>query len=86
VRPRFHATIRLAIIDDLASNPGSITSDVRRRVDKPWSTVDRQLESLHMLGVLKMTESPYGQKTRWLYSLADGIDPKAIDPNLHQIC
>ena len=70
--------LRLAIIDDLAANPGSTTSDVRRRVDKPWSTVDRQLQALHMLGVLDVAESEYGQKTRWFYSLADGIDPKAL--------
>jgi hypothetical protein len=73
--------LRLAIIDDLASNPGSTTSDVRRRVNKPWSTVDRQLESLHMLGVLDVMEQPYGEKTRWHYSLASGIDPKALDPD-----
>jgi hypothetical protein len=72
--------LRLSIIDDLAANPGSTTSDVRRRVNKPWSTVDHQLQALHMLGVLDVAESEYGQKTRWFYSLADGIDPKALSP------
>jgi hypothetical protein len=48
--------LRLAIIDDLASNPGSTTSDVRHRINKPWSTVDRQLQALHMLGVLDVLE------------------------------
>jgi hypothetical protein len=73
--------LRLAIIDDLAANPGSTTSDVRRRINKPWSTVDRQLESLHMLGALDVLEEAFGEKTRWHYSLAQGIDPKALDPN-----
>ena len=73
--------LRLAIIDDLSENPGSTTSDVRRRINKPWSTVDRQLESLHMLGVLDVLEEAFGEKTRWHYSLAKGIDPKALDPN-----
>ena len=49
--------LRLKVIDDLAANPGSTTSDVRRRVNKPWSTVDRQLQALHMLGVLEVEEA-----------------------------
>jgi hypothetical protein len=73
--------LRLAVIDDLATSPGSTTSDVRRRVNKPWHTVDRQLQALHMLGVLEVDEAPYGnEKTRWYYSLAPNIDPKALDP------
>jgi hypothetical protein len=70
--------LRLAIIDDLASNPGSTTSDVRHRINKPWSTVDRQLQALHMLGVLDVLEKAYGDKTRWHYSLVGSIDPMAI--------
>ena len=72
--------LRLAVIDDLAANPGSTTSDVRRRINKPWSTADRQLQALHMLSVLDVIEDAYGEKTRWHYSLASGIDPKALDP------
>ena len=73
--------LRLAIIDDLAANPGSTTSDVRRRLGRPWTTVDRQLESLHMLSVLDVLEEAYGEKTRWHYSLAADTNPKALDPN-----
>jgi hypothetical protein len=73
--------LRLKVIDDLATNPGSTTSDVRRRVNKPWHTVDRQLQALHMLGVLDVLEEAYGEKTRWHYSLAANIDPKALDPD-----
>ena len=73
--------LRLAIIDDLSSNPGSTTSDVRHRINKPWSTVDRQLQALHMLGVLDVLEKAYGDKTRWNYSLVASIDPMAIDPD-----
>ena len=73
--------LRLKAIDDLAANPASTTCDVRRRINKPWSTVDRQLQALHMLGVLDVDEATYGnEKTRWYYSLANGIDPKALDP------
>jgi len=71
--------IRLAIVDDVASHPGSTTADVRRRIDRPWSTVDRQLQALHILGVLACEEEEYRDtKTRWRYSLRDGIDPDAL--------
>jgi hypothetical protein len=73
--------LRLKVIDDLASNPGSTASDVRRRVNKPWHTVDRQMQALHMLGVLDVLEEAYGEKTRWRYSLAASADPKALDPD-----
>jgi hypothetical protein len=73
--------LRLKVIDDLARDPGSTTGDVRRRVNKPWHTVDRQLQALHMLGVLDVVEDTYGEKTRWHYSLVVDIDPKALDPD-----
>ncbi|MFL6044852.1 MAG: bifunctional DNA primase/polymerase [Propionibacteriaceae bacterium] len=73
--------LRLTAIDDLAANPASTASDVRRRINKPWSTVDRQLQALHMLGVLDVDEATYGnEKTRWYYSLGPNINPKALDP------
>jgi hypothetical protein len=43
--------LRLKVIDDLAANPGSTTSDVRRRVNKPWHTVDRQLQAVYTCSV-----------------------------------
>jgi hypothetical protein len=76
--------LRRMIIDDVAKYPGSAASDVRKRVGKPWTTIDRQLKALHMLEVLDCDEVPYGEneeKHRWLYSLADGINPDALDPN-----
>ncbi len=73
--------LRLAIIEDLADHPNSPTGDIRRRIDKPRSTVDRQLQALHILGVLTVTEAAYGDgRISWRYSLAEGIDPSALDP------
>jgi hypothetical protein len=74
--------MRLAIIDDVAKHPGSSTQEVRRRLDKPRLTVDRQLQALHMLGVLTCEEVEYGpnDKVRWYYTLAADIDPDALDP------
>ena len=78
--------LRLAIIDDLAANPHSTTSDVRKRIGKPRTTVDRQLQALHMLGVVEVDEEEddledrsSGRRTRWFYSLSADIDPDVID-------
>ena len=74
--------LRLAIIDDLAQHPHSSTSEVRKALDKPRATVDRQLQALHMLGVLNCDEIEYSYngRTRWFYTLADDIEPDALDP------
>jgi len=76
--------LRLSIVDDLAKHPGSTTADIRKRINKPRNTVDRQLQALHMLGVLdcREEEATYGEstRTRWFYSLADNIEPRSLDP------
>jgi Bifunctional DNA primase/polymerase, N-terminal len=74
--------LRLNIIDDLSEHPASTPTEMRRRLDKPRSTVDRQLQSLHILGVARLDEEPtHGGKTIWRYSLADGIDPATLRPS-----
>lgn len=71
--------LRLAIVDDVYAHPQSTSSDVRKRLDKPRSTVDRQLQALHILGVVKCDEIPLGGTgTKWLYSIADGINVHAV--------
>ena len=72
--------VRLAIIDDLAEHPHSTPAEIRRRVDLPWRTVDRQCQALHMLDVLACDEVEYGEqgRSRWHYSLAGGIDPASL--------
>ena len=72
--------LRLAIIDDLAAHPHSSTGEVRRRLDKPRKTVDRQLQALHILGVLTVDEQEYytDGRTRWFYTLANEIDPSTL--------
>ncbi len=75
--------LRLAILDDVAAHPDSTTSEVRRRLAKPRSTVDRQLQALHILGVLACDEEEVEWTgrgaTRWRYSLAKGVDPNALN-------
>jgi hypothetical protein len=77
--------LRLAIIDDLADHPASTPTEVRRRLDKPRNTMDRQLQALHILGVLRLDEDERDDgKTTWRYSLADGIDPSTLCPDLSE--
>jgi hypothetical protein len=73
--------IRLSIIEDVAKNPDATPNEVRRRLNLPWRTVDRQCQALHMLGVLTCDEIEYGDagKSRWHYTLVKGIDPKALE-------
>jgi hypothetical protein len=77
--------IRLAILDDIAAHPHSSVRDVRRRIDKPHTTVTRQLEALHILQVLTCDEIESASHdasgkfvTRWYYSLAEGIHPDVL--------
>ena len=51
--------IRLTIIDDLAAYPHSSASEVRKRLDKPRTTVDRQMLALQILGVFTVDELQY---------------------------
>lgn len=77
--------LRLSILDDIARHPGSLTKDVRQRLDMPRATVDRQLQALNLLRVLTYREEDAfhrGQPvTVWRYWLADGIHPDVLEPN-----
>lgn len=77
--------IRLAILDDVAAHPDTPTKDVVRRLQKPRTTVDRQLQALHILGVLTVYEEPVTHRgepgTRWRYTVSPDIDPAAIKPD-----
>ncbi|BCI83171.1 hypothetical protein MTY66_47960 [Mycolicibacterium sp. TY66] len=77
--------LRLAILDDLVVHPDSTATDIRKRLNKPRATVDRQLQALHMLGALDCTdtETHRGGRfvTTWFYRLADDIEPSALDPS-----
>lgn len=74
--------LRLEIIEDIAAHPGSDTASVRKRIGKPRATIDRELQALHMLGILTCEEEETewrGQPaTRWHYSIAEHVEPQAI--------
>ena len=70
--------LRLTIIDDLSAHPYQTPTEVRKRLEKPRATVDRQLQALHILGVLTLKEVKVIKGIEWRYSLARGIDPSAL--------
>lgn len=67
--------LRLTIMGDVAAHPDSRTSDVQRRIQRPRSTVDRELQALHILGLLVIGDDATGG---WRYRLADAVDPVAL--------
>lgn len=74
--------LRLEILEYLATHPHSSTSEVRRAIGKPHTTVGRQLDALHALGLLTCDEMEWGAngKTRWFYTLAPDADPGVLAP------
>jgi len=72
--------LRLAILEDVHRHPGATTQEVRRRLNKPRSTVDRQLQALHILEVLSLNETldEARDKSTWHYYVADSIAPDVL--------
>jgi hypothetical protein len=66
--------LRRVVLADVAAHPDSFTPDVVDRVQVPKTTVDRTLQELQLLGLLEVDHVPWGEKVRWMYSLAPGID------------
>jgi hypothetical protein len=75
--------LRRDILLDLANNPLSTVRDVRRRISKPRNTVRRELEGMHMLGLLRCDEtdetaSDGKEYTVFRYRLAADYDEETL--------
>jgi Domain of unknown function (DUF3854) len=72
--------LRLQIVNHLAQESQQTTTDVRRALQKPHNTVDRELQAMQLLGVVTCDEEQqfgdFGNelKPRWRWSLADWVD------------
>ena len=68
--------LRRTVLADVAGHPDSFTPDVADRVQIPKTTVDRTLQELQLLGLLHVEHIKWGEgeRVRWAYSLAEGID------------
>ena len=63
------------ILQDIAEHPGSRATDVRKRLQRPHNTVDRELQALHILGLLVQEEA---SGTGWIYSLTSAVEPETL--------
>jgi hypothetical protein len=76
--------LRQAVLRDVAAHPDTRVLDVRRRLQRPRTTIDRTLAALHILGLLtcREEEQDYGGKPRHVrhYSVAAHIDLTVLDP------
>jgi hypothetical protein len=75
--------LRLSVLEDIAANPDSRIVDIRRRLQKPWTTIDRTLQGLHVLGLLTCREEEMerGGKEVYVryYALADCVTLGALE-------
>jgi hypothetical protein len=75
--------LRLMVLLDLLGNGESRVIDMRRRLQQPRMTVDRTLQALHVLGLLKCREEEetrgYKQVQIRHYRLADEVDVAVLE-------
>ena len=64
--------LRLQVLGHLLEHPYSRTTEVTKRLQRPRTTVDRGLQELHLLGLVRIEEGGDGQG--WRYSLAPDVD------------
>lgn len=68
--------LRLAILADLLAHPHSTTTEVRKRLQKPHNTVDRELQALHLLGLLHQNQED--ERRGWRYVLSGDVSETAL--------
>ena len=81
--------LRLEVLEDVAAHPWTRLSDAVKRLQKPRPTVDRQLQALHLLGMIAVDNEvtisgmALRETTTWRYTVAEGIEVSAIalDPS-----
>lgn len=76
--------LRLQVLEYLAEHPESLTSDVRKGIQKPHATVDRVLQALVALGLVEQDESSERVKAvanngkSWRFTLAKDVDVSVL--------
>jgi hypothetical protein len=85
--------IRARVLADVAEHPNTPCRDVVKRIQLPRTTVDRSLQELHLIGLLRVGEGA-GHETAWHYSLNEDVDAALVmgllakpkDDLAHQVC
>ena len=79
--------LRVEILLDVALHFATRPNDVRKRVQKPWNTIRRELQALHIIGLLSCEEETvqkdFKEKHVYKYSLADGFDYETLRAMVH---
>ncbi|OBA83692.1 hypothetical protein A9W99_07485 [Mycobacterium sp. 1164966.3] len=76
--------LRLQILNHLEKESQQTTTDVRRALQKPHNTIDRELQAMQLLGVVTCAEeqryNDFGAeaKPKWRWSLAPGLNPGVL--------
>ncbi|OBF69615.1 hypothetical protein A5753_21375 [Mycobacterium sp. 852002-51971_SCH5477799-a] len=76
--------LRLQVLEYLAAHPDSLTSDVRKGIQKPHATVDRVIQALVALGLIEQDETPGRVQTTssytksWRFSVIEGVDVSVL--------
>lgn len=76
--------LRLQVLEYLAAHPDSLTSDVRKGIQKPHATVDRVIQALVALGLVEQDETQLrvqtvaGNKTSWHFRVVEDVDVAAL--------
>lgn len=65
--------LRLEALWDIHQNPGSTYTECAKRLQKPRNTVDRELQALHLIGLLRQDDAPSGEHG-WRYVLSGEVD------------
>jgi hypothetical protein len=74
--------LRLEILLDVALHPNTNPNQVHTRVQKPWNTIRRELQALHIIGLLSCEEGTvqrdFKTKIVYQYSIAAGFDIETL--------
>jgi DNA-binding MarR family transcriptional regulator len=71
--------MRLACLLDVGRHPMSLVSEICKRLDKPRSSIDRELQALQQLGLLSRAEIASGTRTEWRYTMRDEGQQAAVE-------
>jgi hypothetical protein len=72
--------LRMAVVADVVEHPGSSVADVSRRLQRPWASIDRALQELHLLQLLAVDKDDRASRGAkgWAYHPAPDLEVEAV--------
>ncbi len=71
--------LRKRTLLDVRTHPRTTVAQTASRLQLPWSTVDRAMQELHLLGAVVAHKDDPDSNKGWRYTCADAIDQAALD-------